>query len=50
MKKKLVDLRITSFVTSEADDIKAGRASIQDPNDPTANTWCYVCPEEVIQF
>jgi hypothetical protein len=50
MKKKLEHLRITSFITTGRNDIKAGGPSILDPNDPTANTWCYVCPEEEIQY
>ncbi|MFA0961945.1 pinensin family lanthipeptide [Roseivirga sp. BDSF3-8] len=52
-KKKLEQLRVSSFVT-DIKGIKAGLRevdiSIKDPNDPTANTWCYVCPEEVPQF
>lgn len=36
------DLAVTSFAT-QPDDTKP---IIQDPNDPTANTWCYVCPAE----
>lgn len=43
-KRKLEALRVSSFVTN-AQDVKAGRATLPDPNDPTANTWCYVCPE-----
>ncbi|MGB3181436.1 MAG: pinensin family lanthipeptide [Cyclobacteriaceae bacterium] len=54
MKKKLEDLRVQSFVTTKADKVKAGaypkEISIEDPNDPTANTWCYWCPPETIDY
>lgn len=48
MKLNPEELTVTSFETSAASsqtDVVVG-PSIQDPNDPTANTWCYICPAE----
>lgn len=48
MKLNPEDLNVTSFSTAEA-----GAPSPQDPsiiiispNDPTAATWCFICPAE----
>ena len=48
MKLNPEELTVTSFETSGAsrgtDTLQP--ITIQDPNDPTANTWCYICPAE----
>lgn len=50
MKLNPEELTVTSFETSaapaDADTAVVIGPSIQDPNDPTANTWCYICPAE----
>lgn len=37
-------LEVTSFATAAPGD-EIGPI-IPDPNDPTAATWCYICPAE----
>jgi hypothetical protein len=45
MKLNPEDLTVSSFET-EATAIGTGTIVIIKPNDPTANTWCYICPVE----
>ena len=45
--KQIFDLnkKTISNLNKNAEDIKGGRASIIKPTtDPTAMTWCYICP------
>ena len=39
-------LEVTSFQTAEADKDIGPIVTFPDPNDPTAATWCYICPAE----
>jgi hypothetical protein len=43
MKLNPEDLAVTSFET-EAAAIGTSTIIIVNPNDPTAATWCYICP------
>lgn len=43
-KLELDNLEVTSFATSVAPSEPAIGPSIISPGDPTAATWCYICP------
>lgn len=43
MKLNPEDLTVSSFETAAAAPA-TGTIVIVNPNDPTGNTWCYICP------
>ncbi|XLS27462.1 hypothetical protein ACJD0Z_09655 [Flavobacteriaceae bacterium M23B6Z8] len=51
--KRIFDLnkKTVSNLNKNAEAVKGGRASIIKPTtDPTAMTWCYICPEEPVSI
>ena len=40
----LNDLEVSSFATVAPQEPTLGPIVIPNPNDPTAATWCYICP------
>ena len=57
-KLNLKNLKVTSFVTSEKNQVTGGLAQIDeiDTNPitptckPTPMTWCYICPQDIPGF
>lgn len=51
MKKNLNTLALNKKAISNLSEILKGglrQDRPKDPFDPTANTWCYVCPDDPI--
>jgi hypothetical protein len=48
MKLNPEELDVTSFETSQPEAAASDpvKTIIISPNDPTAATWCYICPQE----
>ena len=46
MKLNPEDLTVSSFQTTSPEATRSGTLEpiIISPNDPTAATWCYICP------
>lgn len=42
-------LTVETFATVRATAPKEPSIIIADPNDPTAATWCFVCPVETVE-
>lgn len=55
MKKSLKKLALNKTAVSDlTDQVKGGRPGsviiIKTSTDPTAMTWCYICPVEEVQY